>query len=198
MSIEKFEDIEVYPVGASALGINAHYILGCKEVGRNAPYASCLKHIKDRSMGRLDAQYADCSAAIGRKDCPALKMQKEEQLENKAIYFVNRKKLQAFNQYRDEMAAQQIQYPESRRKANKSKPVEQEIEQAKASTPFVAEDSYAAAINRAIQDEERKVIEAQSVLKAELPSPPKVAMASVGKSGMSLIEMARAKRALAV
>jgi hypothetical protein len=94
-----FEDTEVYPVEASATGNNAYYH-HCDQVGHTAPYASCLKHVADRKNGKLDSIFSDCSAAIGRKDCPAIKMCQQEKDAGKALFFVNRAKQREF--YRGE------------------------------------------------------------------------------------------------
>lgn len=186
----QFIDDEIYPVSASALGTNAYYIPNCKEVGHNAAYASCLKKIKDRKEGRLDAQYSDCSAAIGRKDCPAMAMRKEEELENKAIYFINRKKLQSNNQFRDEMAASQARADNVKSASkfpNKSTRAVEPV-----GSIAIPESSYAAAINNAMQEmSKEETVTSKSVIAKQKEAPPVV----INKTGMSLLDMARARMA---
>lgn len=79
---------------ASEGGDNAFYLASCMHVQHRPAYAACLCKIEDRKKGRLEGM-PECSAAIGRKDCPALPMRQEEILAGKAIYFVSRKELQA-------------------------------------------------------------------------------------------------------
>jgi hypothetical protein len=58
-------------------------------------YAVCQHLIETRKQGRLLAVYSDCSAAIGRKTCPAIAMRKEELLKDKPIYFQERVRSEA-------------------------------------------------------------------------------------------------------
>lgn len=99
----KFIDDETYPVEASESGDNAFYMNGCDAVGGRPNYAACLAKCAARKKGRLSELYSECSAAIGGKRCPALEMRKQEIAAGKALYFISRPKLKAFNQYRRRM-----------------------------------------------------------------------------------------------
>lgn len=75
----------------SADGKRNRFYLRCTVVGHSRSYAVCLNLCQERKNGRLNAVYAECSAAIGKKLCPALSMRKEEKTAGRAIYFVDRK-----------------------------------------------------------------------------------------------------------
>lgn len=98
----KFIDDEKYPLEASESGDNAFYFAGCPAMAR-PNFASCLAKCRARKKGRLDERYSDCSALIGKRECIALKMRKEEKEKGHAIYFISRPKLTAFNEYRFRM-----------------------------------------------------------------------------------------------
>lgn len=82
--------IPILPIEASQDGKRNAFAHYCPRIKQNRHYAVCLHLIDRRKDGRLDALYSDCSASIGRKDCPALSMRAEEKRENKAIYFQER------------------------------------------------------------------------------------------------------------
>lgn len=179
-----FVDDEVYPAEASEQGCNAYYLDKCDHVGHRPAYAACLKKVAERQHGRLDACNADCSAAIGKKDCLAAKMRKEEIVSGKAIYFINRQKLQAFYRSVEEIErAKLIATPVgqwSTKKPSRSRSVET------ITTPppppakpkhFLDIDTggYVDAINAATKTEVSKG----------------VVMSAPAGAGMSLLEMAR-------
>lgn len=91
-----FQDSEVYPVSASATGKNAMHINGCHIVGQSQPYAACLKRIRDYVSGDPLESMRDCTRAIGGTACRAWTMMQEEAKAGKALYFINRDKLQAY------------------------------------------------------------------------------------------------------
>lgn len=78
------------PIEASADGKRNAFHVQCSVVGHNRPYAMCLHLCDERKDGRLEIMYAECSAAIGRKTCPALAMRREEREKGRAIYFIER------------------------------------------------------------------------------------------------------------
>lgn len=191
-----FGDDEVYSPSESAKGNNAYYFR-CEEVQHSTPYCVCLKHIADRKNGRLDSIYSTCSAAIGRKDCPALAMQAREKEAGKAIYFVNRRKMREFYAEEGEsldLVPQEKWTPPSNRKfasSSKASPAPKPSikTQAQAPTPkptnnFSQENIYAEAINAALETK-----------KTEAPSDHKNAI--MGKSvvtqsaGLSPLALAR-------
>jgi hypothetical protein len=90
---EQFVDLERYPAERSAAGDNAYYLEQCSVTNSRPSYAACLKRVADRKLGRLATEFADCSAAIGKKCCPAQIMQRAEKEAGYALYFVPRLKL---------------------------------------------------------------------------------------------------------
>lgn len=80
----------VFDPSASADGKRNAFHLRCNVVGHCRPYAACLNLCSERKSGRLESVYAECSAAIGKKICPALAMRREEKDANRAIYFIER------------------------------------------------------------------------------------------------------------
>lgn len=186
---EQFEDIEIYPVEASAQGHNSYYLANCEHVGHRPAYCACLKKVAERKNGRLDTQYSECSAAIGKKECVAMKMRKEEIAEGRALYFINRKKLQSFQQYQTEMEQQRFSSM-SFSKDKKPQAKRPSIEPAAPKKPQhfldVQTGSYADAINAAI------AAPAPEIKPVEQPKP--VPAAPI-KAGMSLLEMARLQMA---
>lgn len=93
----QFQDDEVYPAAMSASGTNAHHVNGCPIVGQSQPYAACLKRIGDYEAGGALESMPDCRRAIGGPACTAWKMREDETKAGKALFYVNRAKLQAFN-----------------------------------------------------------------------------------------------------
>lgn len=89
----QFVDLERYPVERSAAGDNAYYLEHCNVTNSRPSYAACLKRVADRKSGRLATEFAECSAAIGKKSCPAQAMQRAEKEAGRALYFVPRLKL---------------------------------------------------------------------------------------------------------
>lgn len=149
-----FQDDEQYPAEMSASGDNAYYIEQCSVVGHRPAYASCLCKVADRKEGRLQAAYAECSAAIGKKMCPAQRMRKEELAEGKAIYFISRIKLRAYSDERAGITGQSMPATPFIDTLGKSKGAAP-IKPAKAD-PFAMGGSYADAINAALKPAEPK------------------------------------------
>lgn len=83
-------DKTIIPIEVSSDGKRNAHMHCCMVVGHFRNYAVCLHLIDQRKDGRLSTIYADCSAAIGKKTCPALSMRAEEKREGHAIYFVER------------------------------------------------------------------------------------------------------------
>lgn len=195
---EKFEDNEIYPIEASELGINAYYIPGCEVVGHQPSYAACLKKVAERKNGRLPTHHADCLAAIGHKTCQAMRMRKEEVVEGRAIYFINRKKMQAFHQYRSEMDQQRwaaMTFGKDDKKPKRPAPAPAPVPTAEPPKPKHFLDmntgSYADAINAAL-----KPAAPEPAAPASKPvEQPKPTLAAPVKAGMSLLEMARLQMA---
>lgn len=84
------DEKEIHPPELSGDPKRNSFYLHCQVVEQMRPYAVCLHLCDERKDGRLDAIYADCSAAIGKKRCPALLMRQQEKEACKAIYFKER------------------------------------------------------------------------------------------------------------
>lgn len=190
---EKFEDNEIYPAEASEQGCNAYYLPGCEIAGHRPAYAACLKKIADRKNGRLTTSLSECSAAIGKKECPAMRMRKEELVEGRAIYFLNRNKLRSFMQYQSEMEQQRwasMSFGKDDKK--KAAPKPRVVAEPPSAPPppkhflDMTTGSYADAINAALSKPAPEPV---------APTPPPVqqnpAPAAPIAAGMSLLEMAR-------
>jgi len=87
-------EVEILPPEVSGNAKRNAYYMHCQIVEQQRPYAVCLHLCSERKDGRLEAIYADCSAAIGKKRCPALHMRQQEKEAGKAIYFKERNKFE--------------------------------------------------------------------------------------------------------
>lgn len=185
----KFEDEEVYAPAESASKHNGMYLDYCEVTWHRPAYAACLNKITERKEGRLDVRFAGCSAAIGKKMCPALKLQTEEAAAGKAIYFINRAKLSAFNQYKQEMDGQAFASSVDSDNVRKTRRAAKRPELEPVSAPRIEsdqEDGYAAAINAAMKN---AITPTAPAIKQEVvPNVPRPQ-----GSGMSMLEMARLK-----
>lgn len=200
MSKPEFVDEEVYPPTFSAGGINAYYLNGCDTAGHRPGYAICLNKIAAyERTGKLD-DYCGCGTPIGNKTCIALKMRQEELTAGKAIYFIHREKLQAFNNAQvvpvvaskgDSSKRGEMVFPEyvSAQMQQKTFPAERAPAKSKPSKPAsiidaIDDTSYAA------------VIKVSESVTAESPTlekkPVKIAMTPL--PGESLIDMAKRYR----
>lgn len=192
---DKFEDIEIYPAEASEQGCNAYYLPGCEIAGHRPAYAACLKKIADRKNGRLNSSIAECSAAIGKKECPAQRMRKEEIVEGRAIYFINRNKLRSFMQYQSEMEQQRwatMSFGKDDKKKQPKPRMVAEPPKAPPSEPKHFLDmntgNYADAINAALKPTEPA---------EPAPKPVQKAPVTVAPAPAGLTMMERARLALA-
>lgn len=185
-----YEDVEVYLPSLSERPVNAYY-LRCEVVEQTTPYAACLDKIKLRKEGRLSTSYAACSAAINNGRCPSLAMRKEELKEGRALYFLNRTKMNEFyDQSRIERAAIPIRpIRQVRRIETKVEPISPVLPQHKEET-----NDYAAALNAAMQD----VVAPKAKPFVSVTLPPVIVNTThinkpitALKVGMSMLEIAR-------
>lgn len=186
MEVIEFEDSEVYDVEVSASGDNAYCIDLCSVVGHRPPYAACLKKIAERKHGRLASQYSECSAAIGKKECPAMKLRDKETAKGQAIYFINRIKLRLFQQYKQEMDAQKT--PTKLKSPRPAPRIEPAPQPKFKDNDFLNQSigGYADALNVAMTDLKNAPMESSAV---------QPAIVEPFKAGMSLLDMARMKLA---
>lgn len=64
----------------------------CSVIGNQQAYASCVDKLARRKHGALPPIFSLCSAAIGKKECQAIAMRKEELAKGQAIYFIERQR----------------------------------------------------------------------------------------------------------
>jgi hypothetical protein len=98
--IEKpvFKDDTYYPPAQSAAGTNAYYMDYCAAGGCRPGYAVCLNKVAAVEEGRMPSVFSGCTTAIEGKTCPALSMRAQEQLEGRAMFYIDRaKQLEFFN-----------------------------------------------------------------------------------------------------
>lgn len=187
---QAFVDNEEYPLKSSAGGRNAFYMGSCETIGYSPAYAICLNKIN--ALAR-DGSLKDspCEGAIRNRSCGALVLQAEEAKAGKAIYFINREKLMAFNAERDNRAKLDAK-PAKKVVAAPVKPLPVAV-----AKHFLDVDtgSYADALNATLANgmvseklESPEVIVKPAAQLKQTPVAPVVA-------GMSLIEMARARLA---
>ena len=169
------------PPEASGDGRRNAFYTRCVIVGHSRPYAMCLRLCDERKEGRLEVVYSECSAAIGKRECPALGMRKEEHSAGHAIYFLERSKIQLPAET-PEQWAKIFRNPSATIDMGSVRPKSAPIAKP---TPVplkrsvidkIDDAGYAKAITRAIAKEMPKVA-----------PPPKVEP----KAGESLLEMAR-------
>jgi hypothetical protein len=211
MKMSAFVDEEVYKPEASAGAWNAYYSEICEAVDHRPAYFICLNKIMAYERdGKLSSMH-DCEAQIGRGHCPALKMRSDEKAAGKAIYFVNREKLNAFTNKRDEDAAlnkREEKVAETRRRAalpvpapgdyngfkrDSVQPATKSVEVPQVKIEHFLEaqvGGYADAINASIKASavSEPVVEASK--SPEVKTVQATPQASVS-AGMSLIEIAR-------
>lgn len=163
-------------IEASADSKRNAYSFACSVVGYRPNFSVCLHLMTKRKEGRLDVNYATCSAAIGNKTCPAIKMRKEELDKGQAIYFVERIRSGAVI---NPTATPTLKRDNKSSVTNRTKPTE------KKALDLVDGGGMADAINNALQEEKAKVADIEpSVMAAQEPTLKPL-------PGESLLDMAR-------
>lgn len=179
----KFEETKIFPASASEGANNAFYHR-CEAVEHMSGYASCLKKIADRKNGKLEAIFSICSSEIGQKRCPAIEMQKEEYLQDKAIYFIDRVAYQSFYQGQEVVLVPLAPYQPQTRRTTVSQPARALSEP--------AETNYVAPVVKSSTQEAGNDFAA--AINAELSrSATMKAKSHVTQVGKSLLDIARAR-----
>lgn len=88
---------EKLPIEASGRGDNTLYLDYCASGGNRPAYCACISKVIKRKEGRLDSRWAECSAAIGKKTCPAMALMKQEKEAGHALFYIPRATVQAAN-----------------------------------------------------------------------------------------------------
>ncbi|MFT4064243.1 hypothetical protein [Paraburkholderia sp.] len=148
------KDDTLYPPDASMRGDNAHYLDYCEAGGHRPGYAVCLNKIKAVEERRLEGQLGGCEAAINGRTCPAFHMRENERLEGRALYYVNRSKLNEWIAEQNKQPISSAFLDELKAARPKAAPKRTEPAKAAAPAPVVAsvEGGYAAAINAAMAE----------------------------------------------
>lgn len=110
----------------------------CAIIGNQQAYASCVDKLARRKHGALPAIFSLCSAAIGKKECPAIAMRKEELAKGQAIYFIERKRFGGLSALVDK--AKELFKPAAPAPAPKTE-----------LTPAIAGDYMAQALTKAVE-----------------------------------------------
>ena len=185
----EFHDVEEYPVEFSAGGINA-YAIPCEIMSFRPGYCVCVNKLDAYKRGRRDF-LPECVTAIGNGTCDAIAMRNEEIKAGKAIYFVHREKLLAFQNKTEYQGSGRYSALESLKKklfgsmttavsepAQSSLSVKSPVSKSavsKSAMPAIDTGGYADAINSALTE--------------KTPLQPEVKVEA--KPGESLLEMAR-------
>lgn len=184
-------EIDKLPLDLSKDSKRNAYAHRCDKVAAFKNYAVCLHLMAERKHGALPVIYSECSAAIGNKSCPAIKMRKEEAEKGQAIYFVERIRSEAT--YMEEGDYKEVVVSDYKRK-RKSQVTKPEPVSAK---PKSAADMFLSggagihdAINEAIKDESKQAKNGGSerAVADAKPKAPEVKVTNV--QGESLAEMA--------
>lgn len=192
----QFVDEEIYPAAASAGAWNAFYMSNCDVVGHRPAYCICVNKIQAMERdGKLPTGMS-CEREIRHRECPALEMREQEVLADKAIYFVNRNKLQEFNRERERVEREKLlEERQKAREANGKKSSRPAPTAAPAPTTAAPDTgSYADAINAAMREATKPPAPPPKPVEPPAQQPP----AQVApKAGLSLLELARQKMAAA-
>lgn len=167
-----------------------HY---CATVGHFKNYAVCCHLMTKRKEGRLSESYSECSVAIGKKVCPAIKMRREEIEAGHAIHFVSRSAIQEASSIRDSNIVQRaVQAVTNRFKPTTSKVVPLETKYtppppAPKKEETFADMDYAAVISSAAKETPKPVEKqvAQVAPQAALKPEPGESMIDFAKRMMN-------------
>jgi hypothetical protein len=218
-----FKDDTYYPPAQSAAGTNAYYLDYCTTGGCRPGYAVCLHKIQAHAEGRLPAMFSACQGAMEWKTCPAMAMRQQEELEGRAMFYVDRQKQQEFfearakapvtSEFLKELKAASKEARESREEKKPAPAaVTKTAPQPAPAAPIIGSVfSYAAAINEALNEETKPepvrmqtqlpvVPTAQPVTAIAATTPPSAARATIAPPkmlpGESMLEFAKRVRAL--
>jgi hypothetical protein len=191
-----------YSLDKSESGTNAFYFDDCTIVGRTAAYCVCMKRLSESKRGEISEMNSSCGDAINHNTCKAARMRREEVAAGHALYYVSRARINAKYETRQLELHEKIASL-SNKKSSFNMPVARTVPKVEVETQDSALNiggDYADAINIAMKEtapaELKKVL-----IKPEEPKPKstmsieKMTVLSPQKSGMSLIEMARARLA---
>lgn len=131
---------------ASADGKRNAFYHQCEVKGQPRAYVACIARLEGRMEDDLD-----CVSAIQRGRCPAKAMREEELLKGKAIYFVERRRVEGFLQQIRAWVmpgrANAVEPPPRPSKKEVRKSIADELNQA----GELAQGSFGAAVTRAME-----------------------------------------------
>jgi hypothetical protein len=181
----------IYPPEQSAAGTNTWTVKTCRAVGYTPGYCVCLNKLKAFERDEGLASYPECHKAIGDKSCPAISLRQEEQLEGKALYYVDRALLReemekTFAASTPSFRPTKVTPAPTTKPQAAVKPIPAPTPQ-DCTVPASVTDGYAAAINAAIKEAAAApaTVETEPEPKVDAPSPSPV------KKGLSILEIAR-------
>lgn len=218
IELVQLQDTERYPIHSSTLGTNAYYLDFCNFGGHRPSYAACLSRIGlFHANEEIGVNCAECSVAISRRSCPALAMREEELEAGRALYYINRAKLQKTNDEnlvisggkmnREAVSVSQITLSNTRHKAKFSQTKEQENFTTTSPQRSSGSD-YADAINTYITktssveskgevENPKKQVSADYNKSVKESAQPKSTKVMRFQSGLSLSEIAMQMKAMA-
>lgn len=135
----------ILPPEVSGDGKRNAYHHQCAIIGNQQAYASCVDKLARRKHGALPVIFSDCSAAIGKKVCPAIAMRKEELAAGKAIYFIERQRFTGLSVLIDKAKEMFKPLPQTPKKTSPGPRPE------KAPVPAIGGDYMAQAITKAVE-----------------------------------------------
>ncbi|RQT26075.1 hypothetical protein [Burkholderia contaminans] len=169
----------VMPPATSADGKRNAFYTDCLSLKVKKPYAMCqyiADHAKDVS---IQAIYSDCLTEIRQCRCTAVDMRQKEQLEGRAIYFIERVRGEAIVAHQREawVSPQSMKRSRTQRSAAPApaaKPADI------LSQPAIGVDIHAAALNRMIERRAHSVVESEIATNDQaLPTPSTASVAAV-------------------
>ncbi len=191
----------VYPPEMSESGSNAYYVFACSCVSYSTPYAACLNRIKKHSEGTLSDIYEQCGVAIEQKSCEAKRMQNQEKISGRAMFYIDRADIRKQADEMAEIAESRMskKYPDLSVKSEQAEikhvPKQKPAEPIKKAVEVSVENGYAAAINAAIAEELLKAEKKTESESNETNSALVQSSRTQVKSGMSLLELASTLKA---
>lgn len=172
-----------HPLSASEGGDNVYYLDHCAVVSHRPAYCVCLKRIKERKDGRLESSASECSAAIGKKTCPAMGLLEEEVAAGKALYFIPRELMRSTNDERiedtNERFSKMRPSKESAAGVKKPKPTPEKV--TKPDDLFAQSGGYAEVITLVAAKEAEKPVEPKTPFVAPAVRKPSGGLMAVAK-----------------
>lgn len=157
----------VMPPATSADGKRNAFYTDCLSLKVKKPYAAC-QHIADHANdASIQAIYGDCLTEIRQCRCTALDMRQKEQLEGRAIYFIERVKGEAIVAHQQQAWVSPLSTKRSRTQrsaapAPVSKPADILTQ------PAIGVDIHTAVLNRMVAQRSQPIVEAVNATNGQI------------------------------